>query len=403
MKQKDWTERLRNRMADHEEPVRSDLWAAIEQAVDAGARPRKKAVVVAWRRWAAAAAAVVLVLGGATYVLLQHERQAGSIAGRIEKRTQPVVSEHETPVDPQGNGGGGTGRNLAVATVPALSVHPQGAEAQSVSLHQNGPMPSSDAEDTENAAHKNVPPQGGTAQTKPISRSVPKPVPHSEPMRRQGSRVSVNLYAANSMGNYRTLSGAMMSENLMSVYNISQPQNTVMYARREPVFMADTHEEVRHYRPISFGLTVNYALTDRISLSTGVVYTRMTSDFDKIVGSDCITKEQILHYVGVPLTVNYRLWGNKKLAVYAGAGGQADVNVAAKTVTDGGEQKMRKDHLQWSANAMMGVQYNILPQLGAYIEPGARYYFDNDSGIENFFKEKKLNFGLQMGIRFNVK
>ena len=46
MKEKDWTERLRKRMADHREPVDEGLWAAIEQSLDAGRGRSKRAVFI---------------------------------------------------------------------------------------------------------------------------------------------------------------------------------------------------------------------------------------------------------------------------------------------------------------------------------------------------------------------
>ena len=79
------------------------------------------------------------------------------------------------------------------------------------------------------------------------------------------------------------------------------------------------------------------------------------------------------------------------------------MNVAAKTTTESVSHTIDKDKMQWSMNASVGIQYNILPQLGAYMEPGAKYYFNNGSAMENFFKDKPLNFSLQVGLRFNVK
>ena len=58
--------------------------------------------------------------------------------------------------------------------------------------------------------------------------------------------------------------------------------------------------------------------------------------------------------------------------------------------------------MQWSANASLGIQFDVIPQLGIYAEPGAKYYFDNGSHIDNVFKDKKLNFNLQFGLRWNI-
>ena len=41
-------------------------------------------------------------------------------------------------------------------------------------------------------------------------------------------------------------------------------------------------------------------------------------------------------------------------------------------------------------------------QLGIYIEPGVKHYFNNHSRVRNFFKDKPNNFNLQFGLRLNV-
>ena len=79
MKEKDWTERLRKRMADHREPVDEGLWAAIEQSLDAGRGRSKRAVFISLHRRMAIAAAAVVLLVGTAYVLL---RRQGGEAGQ---------------------------------------------------------------------------------------------------------------------------------------------------------------------------------------------------------------------------------------------------------------------------------------------------------------------------------
>ena len=63
---------------------------------------------------------------------------------------------------------------------------------------------------------------------------------------------------------------------------------------------------------------------------------------------------------------------------------------------------MSKDRMQWSIGGSLGVQYNILPQLGVYAEPGVRHYFDNGSNVSNFFKDKPTAMSLQLGMRYNL-
>ena len=49
------------------------------------------------------------------------------------------------------------------------------------------------------------------------------------------------------------------------------------------------------------------------------------------------------------------------------------------------------------------MQLNIVKQLGVYVEPGVKYYFDNGSMVQNVFKDHPCNFSLQVGLRFNMK
>ena len=71
--------------------------------------------------------------------------------------------------------------------------------------------------------------------------------------------------------------------------------------------------------------------------------------------------------------------------------------------TEGDKVQINRDKLQWSAIASVGAQYDFSPYVGLYFEPGVKYYFDNGSDIVNVFKDKKTNFNVQFGLRFNIK
>ena len=62
-----------------------------------------------------------------------------------------------------------------------------------------------------------------------------------------------------------------------------------------------------------------------------------------------------------------------------------------------------KKRLQWSAQAAAGVEYDITPSLGLYLEPGVTHHFDNHSSVENIYKDKPWNFSLNFGFRINLK
>lgn len=172
------------------------------------------------------------------------------------------------------------------------------------------------------------------------------------------------------------------------------------YLSAEPL-QRDCKETTKHNMPVSFGATVSYSLNDRLALTSGLVYTLANSSFEHGTSSNASKDEQTLHYVGIPLTASYTIWSNSWLKTYVNAGGQADFNVSAKVETEGHTTDIDKDRAQLSVGAAAGVQLNVVKQMGVYVEPGVRYYFDNGSNVQTVFKEHPCNFSLQMGLRWN--
>ena len=159
----------------------------------------------------------------------------------------------------------------------------------------------------------------------------------------------------------------------------------------------------KHHAPVSVGLQVAFGIAPRLSLSTGLVYTRTSSDFYPYAPSSSYNVHQVLHYVGIPVGLNYEFWQSGGFHAYVMAGAEADYNVKNDTEEEGvKKENAKRDRVQFSGKASLGAQYDITPKVGLYIEPGAKYYFDNGSHVENTFKDKKLNFNLQFGLRFNL-
>ena len=206
----------------------------------------------------------------------------------------------------------------------------------------------------------------------------------------------------NGLDNQNSSNGVLMADALAKQYMETYAYSNLAAARRsEPIWLVGYEEHQHHHRPITYGLTLSYPLSDRISLTTGVVYTKLQSEFTQVMRSQQIQQEQTLHYVGIPLNLNYRLWAYKSFRTYLSAGVKADWNVATHLETEGVSQQLSKDRMQWSLNASLGLQYDIIPQLGLYAEPSLSWYPDNGSAIQNYFKDHPLGLGLQVGIRLN--
>ena len=415
-----WTQRLRDHLADIEAPVPDDLWEKIEARLPkevASPTPKKEArIVPLWARWAAAA----VIVGG--LVILWNVKSG------MWNENSLLSSKSETT------------KKTSAEKTPALMKSKKSEESESSeSIEQSVKAPALLAEEIPMESEKKVeetPLVPVSSEEKPNEPILPvsseeksnesiQPISSEKKpndsekspenvirelnqkiaaykQRRSGS-ATINLYASNGFGNQSYRNGVLMSQELLSNYDYYRnPDSHGTRVGNSPVYLANHEERQNFYQPISFGLSVNIPISSKFSVSTGVVYTRLSSDFTSIANSLVYERQQKLHYVGIPLTVLYNVWKWHGLNVYATAGGQADFNVKAYMTTEGTETKLEKDDWQWSVNAALGVQYNFIPQLGIYVEPGIKHYFDNGSHIQNYFKYKPTNFNLQLGVRVNL-
>ena len=88
--------------------------------------------------------------------------------------------------------------------------------------------------------------------------------------------------------------------------------------------------------------------------------------------------EQKLHYLGIPLRVNWNFVDTRKFSVYLSAGGAIEKCVYGKL----GDEKQTVDPVQLSVLGALGAQYNLSRRWGLYVEPGLSYYFDDGSKVQ---------------------
>lgn len=173
----------------------------------------------------------------------------------------------------------------------------------------------------------------------------------------------------------------------------------------------ETKTEYEHHLPIRIGLSVAYALTDRLSISSGLTYTRLSSDIKDASRESKYIGEQRLHYVGIPVNVSYKVASFRWLGLYGTAGVLAEKCVSGTTdegYVENNTMKYTNTHdisskpLQMSVNAGVGIQFDFIDNVGIYAEPGLSYYFDDGSALQTIYKEKPLNFNLNVGVRFKL-
>ena len=174
----------------------------------------------------------------------------------------------------------------------------------------------------------------------------------------------------------------------------------------------EVETKYNHKLPVKFGVSFRYGFNERLGIESGLTYTLLNSTFTTAAGTanGNTTGKQTLHYIGIPLNVTYNIIGSKLFNVYASAGGAMEKAVGGYFETTGhvdgkrsetNRNSLKPKELQWSLNASAGAQVNVLNQLGLYVEPGISYRIPSGSHVRSIYTDKKLDFSIGFGIRFN--
>lgn len=437
MKQNDWTQNLRSRLGDRKAPVPDDLWDKIESRINMadglaeqktqGGKPDEEAAAsrmrfmrfAAWAMSAAAAAALLVAVGyHANHDTIERLAASGTTSGGNSGTTSGGNSDRlasgggtllaadnhtgwTSPVAAYSRMAAADGKQaIASAYAAADTTATMPVESAAAADATSPDTPHSDGERRHNAtpSAKSLP-QYSTARYADYGHST-----HTETTQ---SHWTVGVHTAGTFSDSRT-SDFPMQHHVKSA--LAEPSGngggancgdmTYSSLMSSNIVLQSAYKEVTHHaQPVSVGLSLEYALDDRLSLVSGLVYTRASSDFIKSAGGDDIVEKQRLHYIGVPLGVKCRMWSNSTVHAYATAGAQADFNVSATLTSGSVKADIAKDRVQFSANAAAGLQVDVVPHVGVYAEPGVKYYFDNGSQMQTAFKDNPWSFNLQIGLR----
>lgn len=379
MKQEEWAERLNNHLKDyHQEPSR-DLWEGIEASLDKQAKGQTRHVAL--RRWLMAAAIIGVLFGGA--YLMWHNEPAQPQLTQV--KTTNHTDKEEAPAAPEKMVAQAYTAAKAVTQTAETAIPTEVAAAPEVS----NPEPTEKATQPDETANKPKEDTPSPQAHYPLS-AEPKAHTHVEHHQQKPLRLTMGLFAQGNTNDMSNKNAVMMNPQM--IHRIAASR----------AFLVDYEERESHNQPISFGLSVGYPLNTWLSLSSGLVYTKLSSTFTTLMPNHQIQRHQKLHYIGVPLNLQAHLLQWHGFSLYLTASAQADWNIKAESNTDGIKQVMDKDRMQWSVGGSLGLAYHIIPQLSLYAEPGVRHYIDNGSTINNYFKDKPTSFNLQLGLRFDL-
>lgn len=418
MKEKDkWIKNLRHWMEDYSEPVPDGLWEQLEKELDSTPK-----VIPLWRRWQAAVAVAVLLVISSVTVWFWNSPSAEYIGKKsVEMASLPRPAEIEEVIQ--------AAPSVAHAASEVASVKQKVKRVEAV-VQQAITAWTEEAAETPMKER----PTEATDKAEKEPEQVKEEKPARKPAARAAQRNNYYAYATSRKAKDRKWSVGISTGNVpfssntnYSGYGSLTPLSpksdqdspySSLEARGEisdPVYFANLNKsnntKVEHRMPVTFGASLRFELDEKWGIETGVTYTLLSTDLRSGSNDSYIEEEQRLHYVGIPLKVDRRLWSNKRFEVYASAGGMVEKCVSA-TMHQAGivdqkdgkatDEKITVKPLQWSLSAAAGAQFKITEQVGIYAEPGVAYYFDDGSKWQTIRKEHPFNFNIQLGVRFSL-
>ena len=416
----DWTDIIGEELENIEEPLPADDWSVLQQKY-AAAQKRKKAAAFAWAcSFTSIAAAIALVL------LLVRPDSTVSENGLVAETLPPT--EEVVPVD----------SCLAASPIDtALYVAPSGQKKRSlpvdivkkdvddvlVAENHTEEIPDEIADEVfdvirdTTSLNGNLLADASTSEKKnpneevyalPTGTFAFDDFPENEPRRKRGP-ISIGISGSASDSPIMKIHGDMVPElptdQVQPPYtdDATNPKDSLGTDSLQPAMAmmknkSSYSDSYSHEIPVSVGVSARVYLTDMLSMNTGLNYTRYKSlRTRRFTDNNNNQKDwQYVHYLGVPVRLDYIAVNKKDFSFYLGAGMQMDKCIYATV----GDERLREKQVLFGINCTMGLQVNIVPMVSLYFEPEV-YYALNEGTIETFRSDEALVVTVRGGLRFN--
>lgn len=435
-----WVNDLRGKLDRSEKAVPEKLWDEINSTLEAkrkGAARRKR--IVLWLGTVSAAAAIALIIMLSRDLEQITTLPSGKEETLADLRQEPATSDKENGIAEKPDF---TPYEEAPAESENEEVHSSKGKGYLPDNKTNVPTQNSTVKQRSQDSEKDGEPAIGTVNdtkdevVKPEqevqSETTDKNPPTNKPdisggrfqnldgswdfpdmeneKKRGNGRFSVGISGANGLASSAEQNGycAPVLTSMLEGRTDDEDQGIML----QSVSDESVTSETRHRIPIRASLSVRYAITEKLSVESGLTFSSLTSDFTSDTEGSQYRIKRKTQYLGLPLNLNYSLVKRSGYDLYLTGGGMAEkcLGGSSKTswlsdgeVTNSETKSFSIKPLQFSVNAGAGIQANIGKTIGIYAEPGLSYYFKNGENAETLYSEKPLNFNLEVGIRFNLK
>jgi len=455
MKQ-DWTDTLKQKMAGYEERPSDELWAALSEK--AGLQENRRKVIPVWFWGLSAAAALMAGIFVVTKVNDKSVNALGGITADVAV-SEPVDAEVSEPIDtavPESVertlvedlaevksaesvslADVAVGRRQEAAKV-GIKQMVKARKAKSALIAEAVPVESRVGAVTEDVTSENteeyaaaVPSENhdareaATVESDTVEQSEPamswdeylKETTSEKARARRSGGFSAGILAGGAVGG--NTSGSKPTAMVMGANPLAAGVTKTDWIDKDSKASAivynqpEVQEEYSHKIPVKVGLTARYNITGRLGVETGLTYSILSSSVkigNSETGNNWSTGSQTLHYLGIPLNIAFNILNSRYVNIYVTGGGMMEKSISGNIKTDeyvDGKfartltTNISPKGLQWSVNAAAGVQANILPQLGFFVEPGVSHHFKNSSRVRSIYTDKPTDFSLGFGLRYS--
>lgn len=392
-----WIDDIKAEMQEFESDSPKGLWESIEGRLPAS----KVAPTRSWWGWAAAAGALA-VAGVSAFLFFRPISPQEVIS---VERAESVVALNDVQPDPSEQI-----VRLQEAVAPVAVSQPkeaQRSEKSAASQKTEALSETAAVQETETVQEPEI-------VQKPEAVQEPESLPWEEfsqeprvARKTPQNKVSVGLAASGAASFSQTAligGGPLFGVGLDAVSWEDSPKLGLAVVNQGK----DIESELRHKVPVRLTLGVSYAITDRLSVVSGLSHTLLLSEYKEGTQQNYKSGEQRVEYVGVPINLKYDFYSSTRLDVYASAGLTLDKCIKANRTDDyflSGENRLKEvislgEHpFQLSAGAAFGAEYRIYDSLWLFGECGLAYFFNDRSSLEILYKERPLNATFNLGIR----
>lgn len=460
MKQ-DWTDTLKQKMASYEERPSDELWAALSEK--AGLQESRRKVIPVWF-WGLSAAAALMAgifvvtkvndksvnaLGGITADVAMSEPVDTAVPELVEaempepvERTLAEELAEMKSAESVSVADVAVGRKqeaaivgikqmvkarkaksaLIAEAVPVESrvgagVVEDSAESADTSVLENKDVDDVPVESSVSAVAEDVTSLNAEEQAAMSWDEYLKETPSEKARARRSGGFSAGIVAGGAVGG--NTSGSKPTAMVMGANPLAAGVTKTDWIDKDSKASAivynqpEVQEEYSHKIPVKVGLTARYNITGRLGVETGLTYSILSSSVktgNSETGKNWSTGSQTLHYLGIPLNISFNILNSRYVNIYVTGGGMMEKSISGSIKTDeyvDGKfdrtltTNISPKGLQWSVNAAAGVQANILPQLGFFVEPGVSHHFKNSSRVRSIYTDKPTDFSLGFGLRYS--